>query len=68
MYGDGNTTKMVGDITTSMSQIMNGIEDATGLNVASMLQGIIAGQVTGQATGKAMGKALADTTPDEIEE
>lgn len=45
MYGDGNGAKMVGDITTSVHKVINGVKDATGVDIASL----IAGYMTGKA-------------------
>ena len=45
MYGDGNSAKMVGDITSTVHKVINGVKDATGVDVASL----IAGYMTGKA-------------------
>ena len=45
MYGEGNQAKMVQDITTTMNQITKGVEDATGINLNSILTGLVAGKV-----------------------
>ena len=37
MYGDGNQAKMVQDITTTMTQIMAGVKDATGIDPSTLL-------------------------------
>ena len=37
MYGDGNQAKMVQDITTTMTQIMSGVKDATGIDPSTLL-------------------------------
>ena len=61
MYGEGNSTKMVGDITKSMTQIMSGIEDATGLNVSAVLNGMVgAGVLDKLKGGKEATQVLAD--------
>ena len=44
MYGDGNQAKMVQDITTTMSQIMAGVKDATGIDPQTLLAGFIGGK------------------------
>jgi len=41
LYGDGNIAKMTGDITKSMTQIVDGIKDATGMDVAQMLNSFV---------------------------
>ncbi len=37
MYGDGNASKLVQDVMRSSSQIMEGIREATGIDLASVL-------------------------------
>jgi flotillin len=45
MYGEGNNAKLVGDITKSMTQVMNGVTDATGLDVKGILSAFIGGKI-----------------------
>ena len=45
MYGEGNQAKMVQDITTTMSQIMAGVKDSTGIDPQALLAGFIGGKV-----------------------
>ncbi|MDR3216812.1 MAG: flotillin family protein [Clostridiaceae bacterium] len=51
MYGEGNSAKLTEDITTSQVKLFKGIQDATGIDVKSVLAGI---------TGLLGGKMLAD--------
>ena len=44
MYGEGNQAKMVQDITTTMSQIMAGVKDSTGIDPMTLLAGFIGGK------------------------
>ena len=44
MYGEGNQTKMVQDITNTMSQVMSGVKDATGIDPMTLLAGFIGGK------------------------
>ena len=46
LYGDGNQTKIVEDITTTISKIMSGIKDSTGIDVNNLLAGYIGGKVS----------------------
>lgn len=46
MYGDGNGAKMVGDITTSVSKVISGVKDATGVDIASLIAGYMSGKAT----------------------
>lgn len=41
MYGEGNQAKMVQDITTTMSQIMAGVKDSTGIDPQALLAGFV---------------------------
>ncbi len=45
MYGDGNSAKMVGDITKSVEQVSSGIGDALGIDMKSILSGFLGGKV-----------------------
>lgn len=45
MYGEGNQAKMVQDITTTMSQIMAGVKDSTGIDPQALLAGFIGAKV-----------------------
>ena len=45
MYGEGNSAKMVEDITKSTTQITEGLTDALGIDVKSMLAGFLGGKV-----------------------
>lgn len=45
MYGEGNTAKLTGDITTTMKQITDGVKDATGIDPMAMLAGFLGGSV-----------------------
>ena len=44
MYGDGNSTKMVGDVMKTTSQIMEGVKETTGIDLSTLLTGVIAGK------------------------
>lgn len=41
MYGDGNNSKLVGDITKSLTQITDGLNDSMGLDLKSLLLGAV---------------------------
>lgn len=49
MYGDGNTAKLVGDITKSMTQINSGVGDSLGVDLKSLVAGILGGRLGSQA-------------------
>jgi flotillin len=44
MYGDGNSTKLMKDVMTSTSQIFDGVKEATGLDMQSMINGFVGGK------------------------
>ena len=44
MYGDGNSTKLVGDVMNSTSQIMEGMKESTGIDLSSLLAGFVGGK------------------------
>lgn len=48
MYGDGNTSKMVKDVTTSTNQISSGLLDGIGIDLKSMMNSFITGKAIGQ--------------------
>lgn len=56
MYGDGNNSKLVGDITKSVTQISDGLNDSLGVDIKSLIMG-------------AMGqKLISDNKNDNVKE
>ena len=55
MYGDGNGTKLVKDVMTSASQIMEGVKESTGIDINSLLAGVAGGKIAA-ASKKSDGK------------
>ncbi len=45
MYGDGNSTKLVRDVMSSASQIMDGMKESTGLDLTALLAGVAGGSL-----------------------
>ena len=45
MYGDGNATKVVKDVMSSASQIMEGMKESTGLDLSALLAGVVGGKI-----------------------
>ena len=41
MYGDGNSTRLVKDVMNSAGQIMEGMKESTGIDIQSLLSGIL---------------------------
>ena len=55
MYGSDNSTKMVGDIMTTMNQVTNGM----GLDIKKL----ITATLTGRKIGEAIAESAIDVTP-----
>ena len=45
MYGNGNETKMVQDVTGAASQIFNAVKDGTGLDLKDLIASCLSGEV-----------------------
>ena len=52
MYGDGNSTQLVGDVMTSTSQIMEGMKESTGIDLGSLLAGFVGGKAASQQSAE----------------
>lgn len=48
MYGEGNSTKMISDITASMSQVIKGVTDGTGIDMQAVISGFLGGKIAGK--------------------
>lgn len=46
MYGDGNATKIVKDVMSSTSQVIEGVKESTGIDIASVIGGMLGGRMT----------------------
>lgn len=55
MYGDGNSTKLVRDVMNSTDQIMEGMKQTTGIDLASLLAGFVGGRAAAPAPVKQEG-------------
>ena len=47
MYGEGNTAKLTGDITKTITQITNGLTDGLGINPTNILNSMLANKLPG---------------------
>ncbi len=45
MYGDGNSTKLIKDVMGSASQIVEGMKESTGIDLAALLAGYAGGKL-----------------------
>ena len=46
IYGEGGTTKMIGDVTQSVDSVMKAITDSTGIDMRAVLAGYLGGKVS----------------------
>lgn len=51
MYGDGNSTKLVGDTVNSVSQLSEGLSQSLGIDLKALLNSMVAGHAAGSALG-----------------
>ena len=49
MYGDGNSSKLVGDIINSTTKITDGLTEATGVDIRALLAGFLGGKIAAPA-------------------
>ena len=49
MYGDGNATRLVRDVMDSGSQVLEGIKESTGIDLAGLLAGYAGGKLSARA-------------------
>lgn len=61
MYGEGNSSKMVGDIMTTMDQVTKGM----GLDVKELITATLTGRKMGEAMGDAIADSAIDVTPED---
>ncbi len=63
MYGDGNSTKVVRDVMTSTSQVIEGMKESTGIDLSALLTGLVAGKVASSGDCNCT-PAVTPATPD----
>lgn len=70
MYGDGNSSKMVEDIVKTGSQILQGMQSVTGVDIQSVLAGFLGGQLVNNkpSDNKTVQTNSAVEQWDEVEE
>ena len=49
MYGDGNSAKLVKDVMSSANQIMEGVKESTGIDISTLLAGVVGGKIASSA-------------------
>ena len=46
MYGEGNSAKLVQDVIATSNQVVDGLREATGIDLNSLLAGVMVGRQT----------------------
>lgn len=64
MYGDGNSTKVVKDVMSSANQIMEGMKESTGIDLAALLSGMVGGKLAGTQAQAPAPEAPASKTEE----
>ncbi|MGI6664981.1 MAG: flotillin family protein [Christensenellaceae bacterium] len=70
MYGEGNSAKLVRDIVNTTTQVSEGVKEATGVDLKSLLAGFLTGKALEKdnTTVINVSEAPAETEPEEKEE
>lgn len=68
MYGEGNVSQFVGDQVKSLEATFAGIKNATGLDLAEIIQGKVTGQAIGEAIASGSVESKTDTIEHELKE
>jgi hypothetical protein len=50
MYGDGNATKIVKDVMNSTNQVVNGVKEATGLDITGLISSLVSKKAGNEKT------------------
>lgn len=50
MYGDGNSTKLVRDVMNSTDQVISGVKETTGIDLAALIAGFAGGKAAAEKT------------------
>lgn len=68
MYGEGNSAKLIQEMVTNTTQVLEGVKESTGLDVVQLLAGYLTGKNTGklQAAIEAS-SSNSDTKAEETE-
>ena len=48
MYGDGNSTKLIRDVMNSTDQVIEGVKQSTGIDIAALISGFVGGKSSQQ--------------------
>ena len=65
MYGDGNSTKLIGDIVNSTTQVMEGVKKSTGIDLSAVLAGFLGGKLADSNDAK---NGTDDATTSDVDD
>lgn len=68
MFGEGNSSKMVGDIVNSSKQVIEGIKASTGIDIQSVISGFLGGKLADEPKKEIDQKDTVKTTSVDIAE
>ncbi len=68
MYGDGNSSKLVGDIIGSTTKITDGLTEATGIDLRALLAGFLGGKLADLKPAAAPVPAPTPALPETAED
>ena len=65
MYGDGNSTKLVGDVINTTTKVTDGLTEATGIDLRALLAGFMGGKMAETASAMPVdSKKVSDEETD----
>jgi flotillin len=65
MYGEGNSSKLVGDIIGSTTKITDGLTEATGIDLRALLAGFLGGKMADFTTAKKQAELAEQNQTDD---
>ena len=65
MYGEGNSTKLIGDIVNSTTQVMEGVKKSTGIDLSAVLAGFLGGKLADSNDAK---NGTDDATTSDVDD
>ena len=68
MYGDGNSSRLVGDIINSTAKITDGLTEATGVDIKAILSGFLGGKMASAKNDSSVAGTSADEYANSYEE
>ena len=63
MYGDGNASKLVGDVLHTTSQVTEGLAESTGIDLRTLLTSFLGGRAAAQTVRKDDSAPAGDAAP-----